>query len=352
MAGSGWVLSLAYGVALGLAVACGKADDVTPDGSASGSSGGTAAGAGGAGWSGEPATSQTLAADGRPLLGRSCRRDDECGGAVGLRCWSAHEDHLDGLGAPPSGVCTADCSTDADCRFFDQRSVCASWAEVPLGLAPATNPVARLCMQGCALGAPSGPTKCHGRSDFACRPFAPANAKSCLRGEACAEGSFCFRGICRESACGPRCNSSDDCAGRYCNPSTGLCDEAEPQSVPIGAECGGDPDPTSECRGGVCLNVDDGGRSIKLTCTQSCTLGSLCAEGRGACVSPRFDNHALGDVGYCLQRCDCDDDCTHPADRCLSWGDDLTVAKFGSQGYCDYAVEGAFTLSCVGSASN
>jgi hypothetical protein len=296
--------------------------------------------------------------DGLPLLGQKCQRDLDCG-VDGLRCLSDNEDYLDDRGAPPGGICTADCTTDAGCRSFDPSAVCATLAEAPLVLEFAKKPVARLCMLGCKLGAPSGDVKCHGRTDLACRPFGPEPTQSCLNGETCPDGSFCFRGACREAACGPRCNADADCgAERHCNPLSGLCDRQAAEAVPLGTACLGELDTTPVCGAGNCLDVYasiDSGMGPKPTrvkeiCTQSCTLGSVCGEGAGACVSPRTDNFAPGDAAYCLQKCDCDADCSNPADRCLPW-DAETAKHYGSQGVCDYAPSGAKSLQCAGGAS-
>jgi hypothetical protein len=90
---------------------------------------------------------------------------------------------------------------------------------------------------------------------------------------------------------------------------------------------------------------------VKRMCTQSCTIGQICAAGAGACVWPRFENFTRGDAGYCIQRCDCDEDCVNAADRCIPWGDPDTEKAFGSRGACDVAPEGAVTLTCSGGAS-
>jgi len=261
---------------------------------------------------------------------------------------SGNEDFMDGQGAPPGGLCTTDCKTDADCRAFDASAVCATFAEAPLVLAYAAKTVQRLCVQGCTLGPPSGPTKCQGRADLVCRPFAPDHPATCfLKGDVCPEGTFCYRGACREQGCGPRCNADRDCSGgRHCNAFTGLCDVEAAASVPVGADCSDVEDATS-CGGGNCLEVSDAdGVRLKRMCTQSCTIGQVCAEGAGACVWPRFENFALGDAGYCIQRCDCDKDCVNPVDRCVPWGDPETEKAYGSRGACDVAPEGAVTLTC------
>src|SRR5258706_6258355 len=182
MVGHGWVSWVLCGWAAAvLAASCGEAKQAEIAGPTSAMGGAEAnGGSPGSAGSGEPSTPDAL-----PLLGQKCSADAQCGGD-GLRCLTATEDFMAGQGAPPGGVCTADCATDADCRAFDASAVCATLAEAPLELAYAAKPVPRLCMQGCSLGAPSGAAKCHGRGDFACRPFGPASPTTCFMKEPCA----------------------------------------------------------------------------------------------------------------------------------------------------------------------
>ncbi len=352
----GWVSVLAGGLAVALiATSCSKTSkDSSP---AVGGVDGAEGGAPTAGSAGSPSADAPLAgapallppmANGLPWLGTRCKVPADCG-EQGLRCLSANEDYVDGQGAPGGGLCTTDCTTDADCRAFDAHAVCATLAEEPFMLEFASKAVPRLCMQGCSLGAPSGSTKCQGRSDLACRPFAPDHPATCFqKDDVCPGGTFCFRGACRETACGPRCNANADCdSGRRCNPLSGLCDSEPPFGVPLGAACAAEGQPGPGCGGGRCTEVDDAdGNAVKHMCTQSCTIGSVCGEGRGACVWARIPNYVVGDAGYCLQRCDCDGDCVHPADHCVAWGDAETERVYGSRGGCDYVPEGTPTLTC------
>lgn len=331
---------------LGLAVCAASCGESSGDASLD------SAGPGGSGSGGEAAAGAPALLPGRPdglpWLGLACRDAGDCGDQ-GLRCLTEDEDFIDGAGAPAGGLCTADCQTDRDCRAFDPSAVCATFGEAPLVLAYAAKSVRRLCVPGCSLGAPSGPTKCHGRHDLACRPFAPDHPVTCLKSsDVCPDDTFCFRGVCRELGCGPRCNADRDCGGgRHCNAFTGLCDAEQGLAVPLGVECAGEAGGGTDCGSGNCLEVDDAaGVRIKRMCTQTCTIGEVCAEGQGACVYPRFETFAVGDAGYCMQRCDCDDDCSHPADRCVPFDDPETEKAYDSRGVCDHVEPGATTLSC------
>jgi hypothetical protein len=280
-----------------------------------------------------------------PGLARPCSKDSDCGS--GLTCVSADED-FEGLdGSPAGGLCTKACETDRDCQAFDERAVCGSLMEAPFVSSYPTGDEPRVCLLGCALGANGGLEKCEGRSDLACRPFAASDSVQCQDDKTCPSGSLCYRTRCRELACGPRCNADSECAtGRYCDPYSGLCTEADPDPVPLGAECNDMPD-SPTCGGGNCLVLFDDGTRLKGMCTQSCTLGERCGEGQGACVVPRFSDYGAGDGGYCQPLCNCNSDCRNPKDLCYAW-DASYVEAFGSRGVCDLAEPGYETFDCTG----
>jgi hypothetical protein len=254
----------------------------------------------------------------------------------------------------PGGICTKRCTADAECQAYGATAVCAALSEVPLDLGVEEDVSApRYCLEGCALGAPSGTTKCQGRAALACRPFAPPAAVRCADAPpACPGGGSCFRGYCRGFACGPRCEGDLDCAsGRHCDPGSGLCVKRAVPDAAIGIAC--DPDaPTTPCRGGSCLVLFDGdGLKVASFCTQSCVLGEACGNGQGACTLPRFVNYAAGDIGYCQATCDCNGDCKVPADGCVQWTDANSPKTFSSAGVCNHLFDAQTpTLSCSGEA--
>lgn len=278
-------------------------------------------------------------------LGKRCSVDQDCGSS-GLFCLGPEQDYQDGAGAPAGGLCTLACADDRDCQTFGVGAVCGTLAEVPLTKEHATKVVPRLCLLGCSLGSPGG-SKCHGRADLACRPFAPHNGVQCLAKEPedstdpeprCPEGGLCFRDRCRELACGPRCNDDADCSGqRTCNPWSGLCDE-QPAVVPIGKLCNPDVEELTDCGGGFCQNLYDEDVRLKGFCTQSCTLGQRCGNGQGACVMPRFSDYAVGDIACCLELCAGDEDCSHPDDVCQLFDDSELERHYGGLGVCDVAL--------------
>lgn len=314
-----------------------------PNESAAGTAGDAGIETGGAGGS-DPGLPDTT------WLGLHCQSDAGCGDR-GLYCLGADQDYPGGFGAPARGLCTRECEEDSDCRAFDPHAVCGTLDELPISLGKPSDAARRLCLQGCWFGQPTGVEKCHGQTDMACRPFAPTNPINCdAPNTICPSGTLCFRGYCRGVACGPRCNVDSDCsAGRVCNPATGLCDRAPPPPVPIGAECPGDQDPGSTvCGSGTCLLLFSDGRTLLRMCTQSCTLGQRCGDD-GACIMPRLQSSAAGDIAYCAQRCDCDADCRHPGQKCYEWYAPALATRYQSRGFCDVEEAGFETLgSCEG----
>lgn len=346
----------AGGSAAGSSAAGGEAGGSEAGGSdagGSGAAGGGNAGGSDAGAGGNPITSAGAGGEGpaviseMSLLAVGCSQDSDCGS--GLSCVSPGENFEGTDGAPAGGLCTKACETDADCRAFDARAVCGTLTEAPLVNSYPTGGEPRVCLLGCGLGANAGLLKCQGRSDLACRPFAGSDSVQCGNDKSCPSGSFCYRDRCRELACGPRCNSDLDCEdGRYCDPFSGLCTEADPEPVPLGLECN-DSEDSPSCGGGNCLVLFDKGIRLKGMCTQSCTFGERCGEGegKGACIAPRFNDYGVGDIAYCQPLCNCNADCRNAKDVCYPWGE-AYVAAFGSRGVCDLAEPGAETLDCSG----
>ena len=295
-------------------------------------------------------------------VGKSCASVDDCG--VGLTCLTSGEELFapsvfgisTPVGAVPGGACTQACHADAECSQFGPGAVCGSLGEAPLALEVDERARApRYCMEGCALGAPGGASKCHGRSDFACRPFASPGAVRCATSQpTCPGGGSCFRGYCRQFACGPRCGDDSECEpGRSCEPSSGLCLPRPITPVPVGAPC--DPDASSSsCQDGICLVLfDENGVKISSSCTQSCVLGHDCANGRGICRLPRFQDYVVGDVGYCQAKCSCNAECRVPGDACVPHADGGVCESVSSPQQANLpCLDGAAGAAGVAGASN
>jgi hypothetical protein len=141
------------------------------------------------------------------------------------------------------------------------------------------------------------PDKCHGRQEFAC-VYAGSNGWVCM----------------------PSCNVDADCGSTsFCNFKSGLCQPTPPTGAKTGAVCS----TWDECTG-LC-QWWGGGSSV---CTDRCTIGAVpsCGwQGPGhvapalCLASDGWGNlftgmpQTAGDYGYCIQTCDTDADCQHPA---------------------------------------
>ncbi len=271
------------------------------DGGADASAGG-AGGTGGAG--GGAAASQ---------LGNVCSSDSDCG--AGLHCVLATDNDF-GLSGPSRGYCTLACNTTSDCSAVFPGSQCNRFL---FG--------GKFCLRGCD---PSAADRCFGRYDELCLPFTPADGG--------APAHLCY----------PACATDDDCAGRKCDLSTGLCTDTPKTGAPVGTPC----DPTalpSPCAG-LCLG-DIGGDPTVGQCSAICNVEAAGLAGgcgsdptpdspqSAACVYAETYNDGTV-VGGCGQLCNCDSDCLAPGMVCESWAqfgvsDPALFAKaLKKQGYC------------------
>lgn len=286
-----------------------------------GGAGGAVGGAGGSGATGGGGTGGTA----QTKLGAKCTKDAECG--AGLTCLLASGTELDGEGAP-KGLCTAECSADPSvCGQFASNAVCLNY-DTGKGY----------CLEGCSFG-PSGlqafdSKKCHGRPEIACSGLLGSTAGSdcgppnydCPKGEACGNDNKCHPLI---PACVPRCNADADCGtGLKCNPKSGLCTAGAITGKKLGEACTVNEDAgTNDCEG-VCINFGDDLRS----CGSACTIGANPSCGwSGSGPAPSFCLYAtsvvadnggpgLGDLGLCIQFCDCNADCKTPGLVCSDFG--------------------------------
>lgn len=288
-------------------------------GTSGGGTGGAVGGTGGTGGTGGSTQSK---------VGAKCTKDAECG--TGLTCVLASSTSFDGEG-PAKGYCSADCSTDPSvCGQFGSNVACLNFENQKAW-----------CVEGCTFGPADGqnfdPKKCHGRSDVACSPLLSNELKGdctapnfdCPKGEACGNDNKCHTLI---PACMPRCATDAECGtGLHCNPGTGLCSATAPTGKDLGEACTSDPDAgTDDCKG-TCLNFGD---PLK-ACGAACTLGSnpSCGwNGQGAAPSACIylssivsDNGGgIGDLGFCIQFCDCNADCKNPGLICHDFGNDTS----------------------------
>lgn len=238
-------------------------------------------------------------------VGKACARDADC--ASGLVCLTVTSNDL-GVGGPPGGLCTVDCTAhgQADCDHVDTGSGCGFDRTHTKGV----------CYELCSAGPVSpGEQKCHDRADFACAPSRT--------------------GV---GYCTPTCRGDFDCAGRVCEPRSGLCAAATEGTLPLGSPC--DPDLSSTDCVGLCSTLGSSTPTKdNSSCTTFCTIGkpgscgeALNASGppKAACVLKFASNETEGDLGECAELCDCDKDCTNPGFICSPTAAPKDIGRAGA----------------------
>jgi hypothetical protein len=79
-------------------------------------------------------------------------------------------------------------------------------------------------------------------------------------------------------------------------------------------------------------------------CTGFCTVGltyPACGvepenvtAGDPVCLPLFANTDSAGDTGLCIQRCDCNDQCLHPANVCMPFDDAASEQAFSALGLC------------------
>lgn len=241
-------------------------------------------------------------------LGLPCNANSDCGD--GLECMKDTSDAFFG-GGPAHGMCTLSCASDFDCLAVDSNGFCLPLSDTDAVCVPS-------CVAGDSL---LGETKCVGRLDMAC---ASVDATS---------QTFNF--------CVPMCGTDDDCPdGRYCDIGFGTCVDDPLSGDGVGTECDPNAD-QNDCATGLCLGFSDTFGVCSGLCrtgTVGCGSGDLMPADPGEPVClPLFSGIALdGDIGQCVQRCNCDLDCDHPDAKCFAvFGTDADgMAAIGAAGVC------------------
>jgi hypothetical protein len=276
----------------------------------------------------------------RPRLGAACRRDADCPSHA--FCLGTDSGALFG-GAPPDGMCVADCSDDERACAQFEDAVCVSVGAVDDDADAGRSASApALCFEGCRLGA-AEQSKCHGRARVACAPIEDSPDA----------GSFCR----------PLCANDEECGARACDPAHGVCTdgvesdrtfglrcEAEAQAgVDSDADAGSDASAGALCAG-LCVQLN----AAPALCSRRCVFGAAgeCAPAsgglrRGACVFAS-EGGGIGDVGYCGELCDCNDDCIEATFVCDAFEDKALESAFGHAGVCtDPALVLTHALKCA-----
>jgi hypothetical protein len=261
----------------------------------------------------------------RGNVGLPCESAGDC--AFGLDCVTSTSDGPFNNGGPANGYCTATCNADEECEALDLLSACA--LNGGAGTPDDTSDDVRYCIALCQSGAPSA-------TEFKCSLVNGARDDlACL-----VPGGGSGTGARELGLCVPACHSDAACGnGRFCNLSTGVCNDAAPQGLAIGEACVDN----NECAGGSCLELES-----SRFCTGICTFGLIggCgfdAEGvpdgerTAACLDPAFQGGGGGDLGFCTQLCDVQSDCAQADWTCedlTEFGDPSLPQQLGRFGFC------------------
>lgn len=254
-------------------------------------------------------------------LGEECEQSSDC--PSGAFCLGTDNDQLFG-GAPPKGICVADCGGESSSCGQFAKAVC---------VATGGDAGAAFCFARCALGA-TDEAKCE-HTSAACAPIGQDD-----------EGAFCR----------PMCTTDADCDSGSCDPAHGVCVSNSQPDRSFGLRCGSGADTSAVDAGiraatcdGLCVELNDG----PLTCTRRCVFGSSdeCAPAsgglrRGGCLFATASG-GIGDVGFCGELCDCDDDCIEPSFVCDAFDDPVLEQSFERKGVCtDPSLATTHALSC------
>jgi hypothetical protein len=312
----------------------------------SGGSGGTGNVAGGrtGGTSSTTGGSGGSATEGATKLGRGCIDDDDCTDtkAPGLTCVTAKDTVL-GEGAPPKGLCTATCASDADCSALGSGALCYPFsADSDTGY----------CIEGCSFGMPGiGEIKCHAREEFACNPALLSDTGEPCTATAtdCQAGELCIDGTCAVvfPACLPSCRGDIDCEdGMFCDQSflSGVCVSEKPEGKGLGEPCtvpaDDEPNEPDGCLGFCQADSDTGNAGH---CATTCGLLSQCgwnaetSKFDGACFYASVltaETGSVGDFGFCTPTCNCTAECNDPALGCSLLSQGPLNADFRGPGLC------------------
>jgi hypothetical protein len=285
----------------------------------------------------------TDAPQGATKLGRGCIDDADCDdtAAPGLTCVTATDTVL-GNGAPPKGLCTAECASNEDCTAFGVGGLCYPFTEDT-----------GYCVEGCSFGAPGiGEVKCHNRDEFACNPalLGVLNPpQPCEATEDCPAGDLCIDGACNAvlPACLPACRGDIDCdEGMYCDQSflSGVCVSEKPTGKALGEPCtvpGEDEEPEPDECLGFCQPDAEGSNAGH--CSATCGIGLPCSYNSesgnfdGACFYASVltaETGDVGDFGFCTPSCDCSDECNDDGLACTLLGERPLGDGFKGQGLC------------------
>jgi hypothetical protein len=245
-------------------------------------------------------------------LGTSCSEDSDC--PKGAICLTTESTSWLG-GAPTEGLCVANCSEDDSvCDHFAGATCVESNRQTDSN---DSNVSTALCLPNCSPdnGSLDEPA-CEATPGSLCEPLS-------------ADGT----GVCR-----PVCNFDEQCASGHCDRQWSVCVAKETHyEVAFGTNC----DPDASTCDGVCLTLSTG----YSVCSHRCRFGSAeecgssSASGLTAVCAFAAPDGGLGDLGYCAELCDCDDDCSHKDFVCEAFPNASLRTDLGHQGICTAPVD-------------
>jgi len=260
------------------------------------------------------------------VLGMPCQSNANC--KTGLTCLTSAGSEFDG-GGVPNGLCSLDCSADITAA---NATTCASLGATVICLQITASTA--YCVESCNLGPPvASQTKCQNRRDMAC-----------------ADPGGVGVGYCQ-----PTCRGDFDCAGRTCDLGSGVCTGpiSAARKLPIGAKC--DPNAMTDICTGACVGVSDGPTSTFGFCSGTCRLGEIgcglnpaTAGARASyCLFPADQASDFGDLGFCAELCDCNDDCANPDFVCSPvQGLSMPAGHIGACGPPDASGDAGRGIAC------
>jgi hypothetical protein len=182
----------------------------------------------------------------------------------------------------------------------------------------------------------SDPTKCLARPEVACAQL----------------GTTGF-------GCLPLCGSDSQCpTGTHCDWRASVCVSTPHAGLPSGKVCSvadGGADPCA----GVCLSLGPSGDAGTVSvCSQECVLGddpatastpiawTACGGIKNGLCAYLGSNEGAGDLGYCANGCNKQDDCDNPGFWCYAITN-LTGANGVTNGWCFGGSPCATTADCT-----
>ncbi len=248
-------------------------------------------------------------------IGNACKSDSDC--SAGAFCLLPQSNSWFG-GGPPQGICSADCTSNADACLVFSSAIC-----IQSNSDSQSTPKNALCFRSCTVGKGSvAQPSCSSTGHQACELVSSASNT----------------GFCR-----PFCVFDGDCVTNHCDRRSGAC-VAEAPPVEVSSFADSCSSSGSGCSG-VCLSLADG----YSVCTHRCAYGNLSdcsvkdSDPTTAVCAYSGMSSGLGDLGYCAQLCNCNDQCSAAGFICSAFGDTALVQQLGAVGICAPGVDSSGT---------